>query len=235
MSRSGEGNKRPEFHRVLRLDNGAVLGIVDLSSLDGLDGLEDHFLTPFELSLCRELRNPKRRREWLGARIALKMLLQLEDVVGQPDECEIRKDGNGRPYLCLTENQRNLKSVDCSLSHKGDYALAALTKSTGMAIGADLEKVSPRLSRLRSQFINEKDSLLARLDEDAYHTVIFCLKEAASKSLGLGLRAGLTNLACQEEKNNFCRITRARGGPLEAKYFFLDDHVAAVAWISSDR
>ncbi len=235
MSERSGGDMIPPFHQVLRLDNGVVLGVLDLNRISGLMDLEEHFLTPFELSLFRALRNPNRRREWLGARIALKMLLLLEAIIGCPDECEVRKDGNGRPYLCLPENQQVLKSVDCSLSHKGDYALAALAKSAGIMIGADLEKISPRLSRLRSQFINEKDSLLPTLGEDAHYAVIFAMKEAASKAMGLGLRAGLTGLTCQEEEKYSCRITPALGDSFQGKYYFLNDHVAAIAWMSSDR
>ena len=225
----------PEFDATLRLQYETVAGIIRLSEFDGFKDLEQTFLTPGERSLGLTLRNPMRRREWVGARAALKILLLREGIIREPHGCEIRKGADGRPSLHFPAGQETGRSVDCSLSHKDWYAMAAFTTATDVRLGADLEKISPRLVRLRSHFINEQDSLLASAGEEVGSAVLWAMKEAASKVSGLGLRTGLSNLVCFEKEDRACRIIAPQGPPLEATYFFLEDHVAAVAWAAGDK
>ena len=220
----------PELVTTIRLDHESVVGIISLAGIEEIPDLEQTFLTPHELILARALRNTKRRREWLGARVALKILLLREGLIPEPRGCEVRKDDHGRPYLHFFLDLEPVKSVDCSLSHKDEYALAAFTASPGIRLGADLEKISPRLVLLRSRFINKGDCLLVPAAEEACSAALWTLKEAASKVAGSGLRTGLHNFVCREKDEKICLITPPQGSSLKATYFLLDDYVAAVAW-----
>ena len=231
ISRGPGKRVMPELVTTIRLDHESVVGIILLAGMDEFPDLEQTVLTPHELILGRALRNSKRRREWLGARVALKILLLREGLIPEPRGCEVRKDDHGRPYLHFFLDLEPVKSVDCSLSHKDEYALAAFTASPGIRLGADLEKISPRLTRLRSRFINKGDCLLAPAAEEACSAALWALKEAASKVSGVGLKTGLSSFVCQEKADKICRIILPRGSPLEATYFFLEDHVAAIAWM----
>jgi phosphopantetheinyl transferase len=233
MNRDWGRGAVPEFETTLRLDHQTVVGIIRLASLDGLPDLEPTFLTTDEQTAGQTLRNPKRKREWLGVRAALKILLCREGIIREPHGCEIRKGAEGRPYLHFPGRPKPESHVDCSLSHKDEYALAALTTSAGIRLGADLEKISPRLVRLRSQYVNREDHLLAPPGEEVGCAVIWALKEAASKAVGLGLRTGLHNFVCLEKDDRACRIIPPQGPTLDAAYFFLDDSVGAVAWGAS--
>ena len=148
--------------------------------------------------------------------------------------CEVRKGEHGRPYLHFFLKLESGRSVSCSLSHKDEYALAAFTASAGIRLGVDLEKISPRLARLRSRFINKGDCLLVPAAEEASSAALWALKEAASKVAGSGLRSGLHNFVCREKDEKTCMITPPQGLSLKATYFLLDDYVAAVVWAADD-
>ncbi len=235
MNQSPGSGTFPEFDTTLRLQHETLAGIIRLGEFDGLKDLEQTFLTPGERSLCLTLRHPMRRREWVGARAALKILLLREGIIRELYACEIRKGLDGRPSLYFPAGQETGRPVDCSLSHKDRYAMAAFTTAKGVRLGADLEEISPRLVRLRSHFINEQDSLLASPREEVGSAILWAMKEAASKVSGQGLRTGLWNLVCLEKRDKTCRIIAPQGPPLEATYFFLEDHVAAVAWAAGDE
>lgn len=42
----------------------------------------------------------------------------------KPNQVEVRKDENGRPFLFLLEGEENKETLDISISHDHDYAIA---------------------------------------------------------------------------------------------------------------
>lgn len=196
-----------------------AVALLDLESLGEREG--ERFLTGRERGEYRLLKSGTRRREWLGARVCLKTMLLESGKIGSPGECEVLKDAGGRPSVAC--------AGDCSLSHKGKYAAAALTFAEGMRVGVDIEKISPRVTRLRGSFVNPGDSLPGVTGADRLHTVLWTAKEAASKVLGTGLGAGLADLVCRQAGEGRCMTGRGDGaGDIEGAFLFLEDYTVTV-------
>jgi len=159
------------------------------------DGFSDIVLTAAERAELEPLSNTRRRQEWLAARAALKWLLQRQGIIGTWKEAEVLKDDTGKPFVRLVADDKRLP-LDCSLSHKGERAIAALALVPGLRIGVDLELRSTRPFRIRSVFEHPRDSLPDVDDPETYFTVLWTLKEAAAKALGKGVRC-LPTLACR--------------------------------------
>jgi phosphopantetheinyl transferase len=212
-----------------------TLAILDLNRVDDLHQLGRNFLTEQENERYNLLKNEARKKEWLGARICLKMLLIKEGVVRHPNEYEIAKDRRGRPQILSLRDSSLLAHLDCSLSHKGEYALAAISKSGKKKLGADIEKLSQIFQKLAARFVHKEDKLLIDQDNAAYFPTLWAVKEAVSKAHGRGLGIGFGRLACRETKKNFCLVSKMGKVIAEAEYFFYKDCVVAIAWAEKQK
>jgi len=214
--------------RGLSIGQGKIsVSLLDLASLE--ERPED-FLTPSERDRYVLLGGPKRRKEYLGARICLKEMLLKEEVIKNPRECRIDKDRWGRPYITfLKELDRNF---DCSISHKGDYALAAVTDQAGMRIGVDIEPTSERLYRLRQAFVNEGDLVWRDERGDLFYALCWAAKEAASKAIGLGMMLDFKEMVFYEMgEGSFSLLCKSEERPVKGQYFFRDNYCIALAQI----
>jgi len=207
-----------------------TLAILDLNRVNDLHHSAQIFLSEQENEHYSLLKNEARKKEWLGARVCLKMLLIKEGIVRNPNEYEIAKDHQGRPQILSLRDSSLLVSLDCSLSHKGEYALAAISRSGKKKLGADIEKVSPKLQKLAARFVHKEDWLMIDQDNAAYFPTLWAVKEAVSKAHGKGLGIGFSRLACRETKKNFCRVSERGKVVAEAEYFFYRDYAVAIAW-----
>jgi phosphopantetheinyl transferase len=212
-----------------------TLAILDLNRMDDLHQLGQIFLTERENERYNLLKNEARKKEWLGARVCLKTLLIKEGIVRHPNEYEIAKDQRGRPQILSLRDSSLLVNLDCSLSHKGKYALAAISESGKKNIGADIEKISPKFQTLASRFSSRQDRLKIEHDRLTYPTLIWAVKEAVAKAHGKGLGIGFDRLACRETKKKFCLVFKAGKVIAEAEYFFYKDFVVAIAWAEKQR
>ncbi len=100
-----------------------------------------------ERTVYSKFLNVTRKKQWLAYRILLSHMLNKDD----PD---ISYDINGKPYL---ENTSQYISV----THAGDYAGVILSEN--YPVGIDIEKIAPRVLRVKDKFLNEKE--LAFLDD----------------------------------------------------------------------
>ena len=204
------------------------LACLDLTCLDGSESLATRFLTDSERDEFAALRHPGRRREWLGARICLKVMLMQSNQITHPSQCDVRKNGRGRPALSFLPEVRTADAVDCSLSHQGRYACAAISSRPGVTIGVDIEPVTPRLARLTPLFLSQHDTALHSRPHEMQLAVFWCLKEACSKALGLGLGAGLSELVCVETAAGRHQVTAPDDSEFRAWHYHFRDHVVAL-------
>jgi phosphopantetheinyl transferase len=201
--------------------------LLDLRRLEGM--APEIYLSGEEKRTLGGILNARRRREWLGARVCLKLMLLEEGLADDPAAVDVVKDGRQRPRAVLTGRVTAAEAFDCSLSHAGDWAMAALTRVPGLAIGADIEHVSARASALKDRFSGPQDLLLVDQGDDYYYTALWSIKEAASKAVGEGLAAGFREMACREKVRGSCRVSSPRHGSLEAFYLFYGEYAVAVA------
>ena len=143
-----------------------------------VDGLEPgQALSPREAEVYAAFRIEKRRREWLGGRLAAKALLAAAGGL-RPCDYEITPDRYGRPS-CGGEL--------LSISHSGGWALAA-HKPGCIFLGADVEVIEPRHPAwYRDYFYPEELKAGPGGPDPSAATRAWSVKEALLKALGLGL------------------------------------------------
>jgi len=150
------------------------------------------WLSPAEQQKLATLRFPKRRDEWLLGRYAAKSLLRsLPAYRGLPPKAiEVRNDPDGVPALVLPAG--TLPPGSLTISHSGPYALCAVSAGPDLRIGADLERVETRSEDFIEDYFTpcEREMVHAarRESRDFVATLVWSLKEAMLKALGVGLR-----------------------------------------------
>ena len=173
-------------------------------------------LSPREESILAGLTLLPRRRKWLLGRWAAKRLLgelvaensELgAGFLGKPDsnqdwrgEFSVLNDEAGVPYVDRRGQGRLPLSL--SISHRGDWGLAAIALVSGARIGADIETVEPRDPALVRQFFSESEADYVAGGGDVDRTVarIWSAKEAVLKAMGLGLRHDTRDIVVGNEE-----------------------------------
>lgn len=110
-----------------------------------------------------------RQKQWLAYRILIRELLK-------PDEFPVEYDVSGKPYLAGSD-------FHISVTHTDD--LAAVIISRHARVGIDIEKIKPRIEKVRDKFINPKEDRLIGKDRELEQlTLVWCAKEALYKVYG---------------------------------------------------
>ena len=146
--------------------------------------LPKHVLSGPELSYFKRFSYPKRRREWLGGRIAAKAaMLELgkpDRMPGRLQQLSILPDDHGRPVA------DTMQDISISISHSGQFAVGFAVK--GGTCGIDLQQISSKLPGLTDRFASAHElTVLAELtapgDLTTKLTMLWAAKEALKKSL----------------------------------------------------
>lgn len=88
-----------------------------------------------------------------------------------PDLSIIEKDENGRPYFTTSEK--------ClSLSHSGDFAAVIISDSA--SCGIDIEKMNPRVERIKCKFVRDDEKIFESYGLRGLFKV-WCAKETLYK------------------------------------------------------
>jgi len=203
--------------------------LLDLARAGDLESLASAYLSASEAGEYAELRHPLRRREWLGARVCLKLMVMRQGRIDDPRRCAVVKDPRGRPRLVFSTDTTAGVVADCSLSHKGRFACAATSSIAGSRIGVDIEEMSPRLRRLADEFAHERDRLLGSRTTEERLAILWALKEACSKVVGRGLAMALRTVSCQELEPGRHRVATA-AFELEGRHTVHDGYVVALCF-----
>ena len=138
----------------------------------------------------------RRRDKWLLGRWAAKNVLieAFAATTGDrlaPSDITIANDPAGAPFATLADGSRVPWCL--SISHRAGVALAVLALEPGVALGADLETVTPRDPALVGDFFGDAEQALvaaapAGEPRDRLVARIWSAKESVLKALGVGLR-----------------------------------------------
>ncbi len=189
----------------LRQEGQQPLSLVDLNLIEESLQLDEttllqQILSPAEQDYFQRFKYMKRKKEWLGGRLAAKAaILALASSHHAADQdlrsITILANKHGRPITeefpaCLA-NQGSGPTI--SISHSDCFAVAlAMPKEESRAIsssscGVDLQKISTKLAGLTSHFATDAElQLLAQqagCDEDTRLTMLWTAKEALKKAL----------------------------------------------------
>ena len=136
--------------------------VEELRSTINLRESEEHLYSSFVAE--------SRQKQWLAYRILIRELLK-------PDEFPVEYDVSGKPYLAGSD-------FHISVTHTDD--LAAVIISRYGRVGIDIEKIKPRIEKVRDKFISpEEDRLIGKDRELEQLTLAWCAKEAMYKLFGI--------------------------------------------------
>jgi len=207
-------------------------------------------LSTAETAELSRLRIPKRRRDWLGGRLAAKAaalrLLQRAGLSLEPSEIEILKQDSGEPALRLSRPPRAASEriarpleapdvVEVTISHSGDLAAAAAWRrgSTG-SIGLDIEQVRPVEPEivpiaLTSGEIRRIELAATEQERTRLILSLWTVKEAALKAAGVGLSVALQALEVVPgpECGNWTVRLDSRDGTHPTREFLVETSIAA--------
>lgn len=173
-------------------EKAAEFFLLDLTQLDGLLQVEQvnaeihQLFTEAEIAIADSFSFPKRRLEWMGARLAAKCCVQqLAGQLGlsawQAAQCSILPDSLGIPHL-HDEHGKEL-SLYLSLSHSRSYAGALLAQNA--SCGIDIQQKTKQLRYVQERFVHQQEEKLLSTyrDDLSVLAVLWTCKEAVKKSL----------------------------------------------------
>jgi phosphopantetheinyl transferase len=169
-------------------DRGHRLVLVDLSQVEKLllsdPAVALRCLAPREQEILAGYRFAKRRREWLGGRLAVKaalLLLQEQPLSpGAMTRLSVLPDAHGRPSV------QGSRGHSISISHSGEFAVGMACREK--SCGVDIQEISSRLDNLTPRFAAKGELRLLEdsptpNDHDTRLTMLWAAKEALKKSL----------------------------------------------------
>jgi phosphopantetheinyl transferase len=110
-------------------------------------------------------------RHFLASRIILTQLFPEKNIV-------LHKNNFNKPFLQINEQPFHI-----SITHSFDYA--AVLVAPNSLLGIDLERIDPRIGRVKRKFMNEQEWNFAGEDEQiAEQTLIWSTKETLYKLYG---------------------------------------------------
>jgi acyl transferase domain-containing protein/phosphopantetheinyl transferase/acyl carrier protein len=168
--------------------------------LDVLAGAADAVaaacLGPAEASLFRRIDSRKRRTDWLGGRIAAKRLVArfLLETAGEPipeTEIGVAADPLGAPDVRIAGRKDLEKLVPrIAVSHGAGRAVAVTApRNSGTRVGIDVERIEPRDDAFARHVLTDREAAVAEaagFNGDGV-TLLWTLKEAVTKAVGVGL------------------------------------------------
>lgn len=154
------------------------------------DELVATFVTAADRERCAAAAHPRRRAEYLAGRALLRHALEQFTGCGGHSH-ELRATPEGKPE-CVA-------GPAISLSHSGDIVVCAV--GSGGAIGVDVETRKPRTpaATVAAQYFSLFEASWIQRDPDRRFQMLWVLKEAYLKALGVGLAGGLGSLECRIE------------------------------------
>ena len=167
----------------------ADLSLLDSELAANAEPLLDQFLSSEERLEWNRLEHAKRKREWLGGRVAAKtavrLLLDREVALRTLKIC---KSASGSPVVVWQDDE---PAPFVSISHSRDVAVALASKSPGF--GVDVEALDSTAEDLLLQFATKEEAEAFRngLSSPDALTLLWAAKEACRKAAGAGRVAAL--------------------------------------------
>ena len=162
------------------------LRLLDSALAGNAEDVLEWFLGSEERLEWNSLTHSKRRREWLGGRIAAKTGLQmLLDPATPANKMRIRNSEDDRRPVAEFEGQPEGPPPSISIAHSRDVAVALASKAAGF--GVDVETVSGSAEELLPGFAAREEAQAfgaAFPSSPEAFTLLWAAKEACRKALG---------------------------------------------------
>ena len=152
------------------------------------------WLAADEERTLERLATPKRKRDWLAARLAAKRVAGRRlAALGRPQpapEIRILNAPSREPFVALGASSEPSALLPISLAHASDYGACALAEP-GARLGMDLERIEPRDPSWRDVMADASELGAETLSSSEALTRLWAAKEAVLKLLGVGLSVDL--------------------------------------------
>lgn len=190
------------------------------------DELVATLVTAADQERCATLTHPRRRAECLAGRALLRHAL--EQFTGRSGAShELRVTPEGKPE-CVA-------GPAISLSHSGEILVCGVV--SGGPIGVDVETRKPRTPALAlaAQYFSPSEAAWVEADPDRRFQMLWVLKEAYLKALGVGLAGGLGSLECHIAPPSI--EARVAGGAASPNLGLFEGRgcYVGVAWLGEPR
>jgi 4'-phosphopantetheinyl transferase len=127
-------------------------------------------LSEGEERLYRSFVAESRKKQWLAYRLLIRTLLE-------PDNFPVEYDSSGKPFLAGS-------GYHISVTHTED--LAAVIISSHSKVGIDIERVRPRIERVKEKYLSPYELATIRKESELEQlTLAWCAKEALYKYYGV--------------------------------------------------
>lgn len=175
-----------------------------------------------EAERYHRIAHPQVRRRFAASRTLLRYAAGMA-VGAPPEQFEIARHPNGRPYL------RGCDQVEVSISHTGRIVVAGISRLG--AIGVDVEATDRSIQSAefaeRVCSAREQETLRALTPQEraGYLIRLWTLKESYSKALGLGLRLSFRTFGFELcETSAAARLTQFDGRPSTDEQWSFESH-----------
>ncbi len=234
-----EHHRQARIRELLGLAPGSLqfaqvdLKLVDRALAAHAESVQEEFLCPEERLEWQQLAHEKRRREWLGGRIAAKTAVQILLGEDRPkSQLRIRNRAEDRCPEIEFQVPREGQMPVISISHSRDVAVALASKTAGF--GVDVESVSGKLAELLPQFATSKEAeafQVAFSPSPEALTLLWAAKEACRKALGAA-QISACELALREIRRSDdygIAVFAQPAGEIQCIVFSEDDYAWAAA------
>jgi 4'-phosphopantetheinyl transferase len=193
---------------------------------DLADALVATLVTAADRERCAALTHPRRRTECLAGRALLRHALERFTGRGGSTH-ELRATPGGKPEC--------VEGPAISLAHSGEFLVCAVAADDSIGVDVETHKPRPLAMKLAAQYFSPFEASWIEADPDRRFEMLWVIKEAYLKALGVGLAGGLSSLECRIEPPSIeARATGAAAAPSLALFAGHDCYVG-VAWLGEPR
>lgn len=150
------------------LEKGIHLGIWKIT--ESVNELTSQlYLNSEEFKTLYEFKTEHRQKQWLSYRVLIRNLVKIDTIY------KIYYTPNGKPYLI--HPPRNI-----SVTHSGDLSATLISEDITINPGIDLEKIDPKVMRVRDKFLNPIEQIRASVQPSLLmYTMLWSAKETVYK------------------------------------------------------
>jgi phosphopantetheinyl transferase len=201
----------------------AELGIWNITEDTG-QLLQHLNLSDTEQRLLHMFKTELRQKQWLSYRRLIRELIS-------PQRYPVHYDESGKPYLAGSE-------WNISVTHTENYAGVIISRD--VKVGIDMEKLKPRIDRVKEKFLSEEElSAIPQEKKLEYLTLAWCAKEAVYKLHGwrnLDFRKNIRVQFPSHEGTSifYCKVSLPAGN-FNSKLFYEMKDDLVIVWAIEDK
>ena len=185
------------------------------------DARWDDLITERDQAALSPSAQPRRKTEHFAGRALLRVALQ--DWTGEPAlSHSLRADANGRPE-CIGGPQ-------LSIAHSGGFVVCALAATAPIGIDVELPVERRTIDGIAERYFSAEENRWIGSRPERFY-MLWVLKEAHLKALGVGLAGGLSALRCVIEPPRIEATVEDSGDAPELALYEMADGFLGIAML----